>query len=112
MQAKPKKSTKSAKNAKNIERAGRIPFFLNNTMVTYRLERKTLFVGVLVGLGSRSRNSPFEAQLPRRPLLRCDGDGLKTVEVYVMGPGEGVSRVRAAPVRKLESKDQGRTPIP
>ncbi len=99
-----KGATRRRKERKNIERgAAHIQSTFNNTIVTLTgLQGNALSwesAGELVFRGSR-KSTPFAAQSAAETAAKAAMEhGLKTVEVYVKGPGAG----REAAIRALQS---------
>ena len=100
-----KKVIKRRKERKNIEKgAAHIRSSFNNTMVTITdTNGNALSWASSGGLGFRGsrKSTPYAAQMAaetaaKAAIERC---GLKTVEVYVKGPGQG----REAAIRALQS---------
>ena len=105
--AKATKSTTRARRGskrKNVERgAAHIQSTFNNTLVTLTdLSGNALSwssAGSLGFKGSR-KSTPFAAQMAAEQAAKAAmEDGLKTVEVYVKGPGSG----REAAIRALQT---------
>ena len=102
--AKGKKVTRKRREKKNIERgAAHIRSSFNNTIVTMSdMEGNALSQcssGALNFRGSR-KSTPFAAQMAAETAARAAMEhGLKTVEVYVKGPGSG----REAAIRALQT---------
>ena len=100
-----KKVIKRRRERKNIEKgAAHIRSSFNNTMVTITdLEGNALSWASSGGLGFRGsrKSTPFAAQTAAETAAKAaiDACGLKTVEVYVKGPGQG----REAAIRALQS---------
>ena len=100
-----KKVVKRRRERKNVEKgAVHIRSSFNNTMVTVTdLQGNALSWASSGGLGFRgSRKSPpYAAQMCAETAAKAaiDACGLKTVEVYVKGPGQG----REAAIRALQS---------
>ena len=100
-----KKVIKRRRERKNIEKgAAHIRSSFNNTMVTITdLEGNALSWASSGGLGFRGsrKSTPFAAQTAAETAAKAaiEGCGLKTVEVYVKGPGQG----REAAIRALQS---------
>ena len=101
----PKKVIKRRRERKNIEKgAAHIRSTFNNTMVTITdLEGNALSWASSGGLGFRGsrKSTPFAAQTAaetaaKAAIVSC---GLKSVEVYVKGPGQG----REAAIRALQT---------
>ena len=90
---------------KNIEKGQvHISSSFNNTMVTITdLEGNALSWASSGGLGFRGsrKSTPFAAQTAAETAAKAaiDSCGLKSVEVYVKGPGQG----REAAIRALQS---------
>ena len=99
-----KKATRKRRERKNIERgAAHIRSSFNNTMVTITdLNGNAISwasAGGLVFRGSR-KSTPFAAQMAAETAAKAAMEhGLKTVEVYVKGPGSG----REAAIRALQA---------
>ena len=114
-----KKITRKRKERKNIERgAAHIRSTFNNTIVTI-----TDTVGNAIswsssgGLGFRGskKSTPFAAQMAAETAAKAAMEhGMKTVEVYVKGPGSGrEAAIRALQAAGLEvSLIKDVTPIP
>ena len=100
-----KKVIKRRRERKNIEKgAAHIRSTFNNTMVTITdLEGNALSWASSGGLGFRGsrKSTPFAAQTAAETAAKAaiEGCGLKSVEVYVKGPGQG----REAAIRALQS---------
>ena len=99
-----KKVVKRRRERKNVEKgAVHIRSSFNNTMVTITdLQGNALSWASSGGLGFRgSRTStPYAAQMCAETAAKAAMEhGLKTVEVYVKGPGQG----REAAIRALQS---------
>ena len=100
-----KKVIKRRRERKNIEKgAAHIRSSFNNTMVTITdLEGNALSWASSGGLGFRGsrKSTPFAAQTAAETAAKAaiDNCGLKTVEVFVKGPGQG----REAAIRALQS---------
>ena len=103
--AKPtKKVVKRRKERKVVEKgAAHIRSSFNNTMVTITdLEGNALSWASSGGLGFRGsrKSTPFAAQTAAETAAKAAMEyGLKTVEVYVKGPGQG----REAAIRALQT---------
>ncbi|NLM83164.1 MAG: 30S ribosomal protein S11 [Clostridiales bacterium] len=102
--AKGKKVVKRRRERKNIEKgAAHISSSFNNTMVTITdTKGNTLSWASSGGMGFRGsrKSTPFAAQMAAEAAARAAMEhGLKTVEVYVKGPGSG----REAAIRALQS---------
>ena len=102
--AKGKKVVKRRRERKNIEKgAVHISSSFNNTMVTITdLKGNPIPWASSGGMGFRSsrKSTPFAAQTAAEAAARAAMEhGLKTVEVYVKGPGSG----REAAIRALQS---------
>lgn len=104
--AAPKKrtATKKRRERKNIEKgAAHISSSFNNTMVTITdLNGNTISWASAGGLGFRGsrKSTPFAAQQAAETAARAAMEhGLKTVEVFVKGPGSG----REAAIRALQA---------
>lgn len=99
-----KKVTRRKKERKNIERgAAHIRSSFNNTIVTLTdVQGNALSWASAGGLGFRGsrKNTPFAAQMAAETAAKAAMEhGLKTVEVYVKGPGSG----REAAIRALQT---------
>ena len=100
-----KKVIKRRRERKNIEKgAAHIRSSFNNTMVTITdLNGNALSWASSGGLGFRGsrKSTPFAAQTAAETAAKAaiDNCGLKTVEVFVKGPGQG----REAAIRALQS---------
>ena len=100
-----KKVIKRRRERKNIEKgAAHIRSSFNNTMVTITdLNGNALSWASSGGLGFRGsrKSTPFAAQTAAETAAKAaiEGCGLKTVEVFVKGPGQG----REAAIRALQS---------
>ena len=103
--ANAKKVIKRRRERKNIEKgAVHIRSSFNNTMVTVTdLQGNALSWASSGGLGFRGsrKSTPYAAQMCAETAAKAaiDACGLKTVEVYVKGPGQG----REAAIRALQS---------
>ena len=103
--ANAKKVVKRRRERKNIEKgAVHIRSSFNNTMVTVTdLQGNALSWASSGGLGFRGsrKSTPYAAQMCAETAAKAaiDACGLKTVEVYVKGPGQG----REAAIRALQS---------
>jgi small subunit ribosomal protein S11 len=115
----PKATRKKRKSKKNIERGqAHIHSTFNNTIVTMTDVRgNSLSWASAGGLGFKGsrKNTPFAAQQAAEASAKAAMEhGLKTVEVYVKGPGAGrEAAIRALQVAGLEItliKDE--TPVP
>ncbi len=111
--------TKKRRERKNIERgAAHIRSSFNNTIVTISDTNGNAISWASAGeLGFRGskKSTPFAAQSAAETAARAAKEhGLKTVEVYVKGPGQG----REAAIRALQSEElevrliKDVTPIP
>ena len=100
-----KKTIKRRRERKNIEKgAAHIRSSFNNTMVTITdLNGNAISWASSGGLGFRGsrKSTPYAAQMGAETAAKAAVDicGLKTVEVYVKGPGQG----REAAIRALQS---------
>ena len=108
-----KKVVKRRRERKNVEKgAAHIRSSFNNTMVTITdLNGNALSWASSGGLGFRGskKSTPFAAQMAAETAAKAAMEhGLKTVEVYVKGPGQG--RERPAVRRTGSRHDQGRHP--
>ena len=103
-QAAKKGATKKRRERKNIEKgAAHIRASFNNTIVTITdLGGNALSWASSGGLGFRGsrKSTPFAAQTAAETAAKAAMEhGLKTVEVYVKGPGSG----REAAIRSLQA---------
>ena len=101
-----KKVIKRRKERKNVEKgAAHIRSSFNNTMVTITdLSGNALSWASSGGLGFRGskKSTPFAAQMAAETAAKAAMEhGLKTVEVYVKGPGQG----REAALRDVIDKE-------
>ena len=100
-----KKTIKRRRERKNIEKgAAHIRSSFKNTMVTITdLNGNAISWASSGGLGFRGsrKSTPYAAQMCAETAAKAAVDicGLKTVEVYVKGPGQG----REAAIRALQS---------
>ena len=99
-----KKVVKRRRERKNGEKgAVHIRSSFNNTMVTITdLQGNALSWASAGGLGFRGsrKNTPYAAQMAAETAAKAAMEhGLKTVEVYVKGPGSG----REAAIRSLQA---------
>ena len=99
-----RKVTRRKKERKNIERgAAHIRSSFNTTIVTLTdVQGNALSWASAGGLGFRGsrKNTPFAAQMAAETAAKAAMEhGLKTVEVYVKGPGSG----REAAIRALQT---------
>ena len=99
-----KKATRKRRERKNIERgAAHIRSSFNNTMVTITdLNGNAISWASAGGLGFRGsrKSTPFAAQMAAETAAKAAMEhDLKTVEVYVKGPGSG----REAAIRALQA---------
>lgn len=99
-----KKVVKRRRERKNVEKgAVHIRSSFNNTMVTITdLQGNALSWASSGGLGFRGsrKSTPYAAQMCAETAAKAAMEhGLKTVEVYVKGPGQG----REAAIRALHS---------
>ena len=97
-----RKTTRRRKERKNIERgAAHISSSFNNTIVTITdVAGNALSWASAGGLGFRGsrKNTPFAAQMAAETAAKIAMEnGMKTLEVYVKGPGSG----REAAIRAL-----------
>ena len=97
-------ATRKRRERKNIERgAAHIRSSFNNTMVTITdLQGNAIAWSSAGGLGFRGsrKSTPFAAQMAAETAAKAAMEhGLKTVEVYVKGPGAG----REAAIRALQA---------
>ncbi len=99
-----KKTVRRRREKKNIERgAAHIQSTFNNTIVTMSdVQGNVLSWSSAGGLGFRGskKSTPFAAQSAAETAAKAAMEhGLRTVEVYVKGPGPG----REAAIRALQS---------
>ena len=99
-----KKVVKRRRERKNVEKgAVHIRSSFNNTMVTITdLQGNALSWASSGGLGFKGsrKSTPYAAQMCAETAAKAAMEhGLKTVEVYVKGPGQG----REAAIRALQS---------
>ncbi|TCO74989.1 30S ribosomal protein S11 [Marinisporobacter balticus] len=99
-----KRGRKKRRERKNIERGqAHIQSTFNNTIVTLTdLQGNALSWASAGGLGFRGsrKSTPFAAQMAAEAASKSAMEhGLKTVEVYVKGPGSG----REAAIRALQT---------
>ena len=99
-----KKVVKRRRERKNVEKgAVHIRSSFNNTMVTITdLQGNALSWASSGGLGFRGsrKSTPYAAQMCAETAAKAAMEhGLKTVEVYVKGPGQG----REAAIRALQT---------
>ena len=105
MAANPKKARTRRRERKNIEKGQvHIRSSFNNTMVTVTdMNGNALSWASSGGMGFRGsrKSTPFASQTAAETAAKAaiDVAGLKTVEVYVKGPGSG----REAAIRALQS---------
>ena len=102
--AKAKKVVRRKRERKNVEKgAVHIRSSFNNTMVTVTdLQGNALSWASSGGLGFRGsrKSTPYAAQTAAETAAKAAMEhGLKTVEVYVKGPGQG----REAAIRALQT---------
>ena len=116
---KAKRTTKKRREKKNIEKgAAHIRSTYNNTIVTLTDVNGNAISGASageMGFKGSKKSTPFAAQTAAETAAKLAVDqGLKTVEVFVKGPGQGrESAIRALQTAGLEItliKDV--TPIP
>ena len=114
-----KKTTRKRREKKNIERgAAHIRSSFNNTIVTITdVAGNAISWASAGGLGFRGsrKNTPYAAQMAAETAANAAKEhGLKTVEVYVKGPGAGrEAAIRALQAAGLEvSLIKDVTPIP
>lgn len=103
-QAKGKKTTRKRRERKNIDRgAAHIKSTFNNTIVTLTdTVGNALSWASAGGLGFRGsrKSTPYAAQIAAETAAKAAMEhGLKSVEVYVKGPGSG----REAAIRSLQA---------
>ena len=113
-----KKVSKKRREKKNVERgAAHIRSTFNNTIVSITDLQGNVISWASAGAsfkGSR-KSTPFAAQTAAEQAAKAAMDqGMKTVEVYVIGPGAGrEAAIRALATAGLEvTKIQDKTPIP
>ena len=99
-----KTNTRKRREKKNIERgAAHIRSSFNNTMVTITdLQGNAISWASAGGLGFRGsrKSTPYAAQMAAETAAKAAMEhGLKSVEVYVKGPGSG----REAAIRALQA---------
>ncbi|MGN0670827.1 MAG: 30S ribosomal protein S11 [Oscillospiraceae bacterium] len=118
-QAKGKQVVRRRRERKNVENgAAHIQSSFNNTIVTITdLQGNALSWASAGGLGFRGsrKSTPFAAQTAADVAAKAAMEhGLKTVEVYVKGPGQGrEAAIRALQAAGLEVKlIKDVTPIP
>ena len=104
MAANKKKVIKKRRERKHIEKgAAHIRSSFNNTMVTITdLNGNAISWASSGGLGFRGsrKSTPYAAQMVAETAAKAAMEhGLKTVEVYVKGPGQG----RESAIRALQS---------
>ena len=111
--------TKKRRERQNVERgAAHISSSFNNTIVTITdTAGNALSWASAGGLGYRGsrKSTPFAAQMAAETAAKAAMEhGLKTVEVYVKGPGQGrEAAIRALQVAGLDiSTIKDVTPIP
>src|ERR1035437_706192 len=114
-----KRTTRKRRERKNIERgAAHIRSTFNNTIVTITdTAGNAISWASAGGLGYRGsrKSTPFAAQMAAEAASKAAMEhGLKTVEVYVKGPGAGrEAAIRALQAAGLEvSLIKDETPIP
>ena len=114
-----KKATRRRREKKNIEKgSAHISSTFNNTIVTITdVQGNALSWASAGGLGFRGskKSTPFAAQTAAETAAKAAMEhGLKTVEVYVKGPGSGrEAAIRALQAAGLEvSMIKDVTPIP
>ncbi|MGL5614856.1 MAG: 30S ribosomal protein S11 [Sarcina sp.] len=104
MAAQKVKKTRRRKDRKNVEHgAAHIQSTFNNSIVTLTDERGNALAWASAGglgfKGSR-KSTPFAAQMAAETAAKAAMEhGLKSVEVYVKGPGAG----REAAIRSLQA---------
>ena len=95
--------SRKRREKKNIERgAAHIRSSFNNTMVTITDVNGNAISWASAGLGFRGsrKSTPFAAQMASETAAKAAMEhGLRTVEVFVKGPGSG----REAAIRALQS---------
>lgn len=111
--------TKKRRERKNIEKgAAHIRSSFNNTIVTLTdMQGNALSWASAGGLGFRGsrKSTPYAAQTAAETAAKAAMEhGLKTVEVYVKGPGQGreaaIRALQAAGLEVIMIKDV--TPVP
>lgn len=119
MAAQKKRTTRRRREKKNIEKGqAHIRSSFNNTIVTMSdMQGNALSQSSSGAQGFRGsrKSTPFAAQIAAETAARAAMEhGLKTVEVYVKGPGSGrEAAIRALQVAGLEvSLIKDVTPIP
>jgi len=119
MAAQKKRTTRRRREKKNIEKGqAHIRSSFNNTIVTMSdMQGNALSQSSSGAQGFRGsrKSTPFAAQIAAEQAARAAMEhGLKTVEVYVKGPGSGrEAAIRALQVAGLEvSLIKDVTPIP
>ena len=117
--AKAVKRTRRRRERKNIERgAAHIKSTFNNTIVTITdVAGNAISWASAGGLGFRGskKSTPFAAQMAAETAAKAAMEhGLKTVEVFVKGPGQGrEAAIRALQVTGLQVNSiKDVTPIP
>lgn len=104
MAVKKKTTTKRKKSTKNLDKgAAHISTSFNNTIVTITDENGNKISGASAGVlrlsGSR-KSTPFAAQeVAKKAADIAVAQGLKSVDVYVKGPGAG----RESAIRALQA---------
>mgnify|MGYP002556338054 FL=1 len=113
-----KKVVKKRRERKNVEKgAAHIRATFNNTIVSITDLQGNVISWASAGdsfKGSR-KSTPFAAQTAAEQAAKAAMDhGMKTVEVYVLGPGTGrEAAIRALATAGLEvTKIQDKTPVP
>ena len=116
--ASTKKVVRKRRERKNIEKgAAHIRSTFNNTIVSITDLQGNVISWASAGAsfkGSR-KSTPFAAQTAAEQAAKAAMEhGMKTVEVYVLGPGTGrEAAIRALATAGLEiTKIQDKTPIP
>lgn len=116
---KGKKTTRKRREKKNIEKGqAHIRSSFNNTLVTMTdMQGNALSQASSGGMGFRGsrKSTPYAAQIAAETAARAAMEhGLKTVEVFVKGPGSGrEAAIRALQVAGLDvSLIKDVTPIP
>ena len=114
-----KAGTRKRREKKNIERgAAHIRSSFNNTMVTITdLQGNAISWASAGGLGFRGskKSTPFAAQTASETAAKAAMEhGLRTVEVYVKGPGSGRGAALPArpPAGRVGNKKKAVTPQP
>ncbi len=104
MAVKKKTTTKRKKSTKNLDKgAAHISTSFNNTIVTITDENGNKISGASAGtlhLSGSRKSTPFAAQeVAKKAADSAVAQGLKSVDVYVKGPGAG----RESAIRALQA---------